>query len=99
MFPQYAARPRRAPAVGYTSTPPARQRTEATSNTAPRRPPQQRDPIAPDDYKVLPSMVMNDQATAEGLIAFEQRKAPTAERAVLITKAIERLREDRRWQG
>ncbi|MGW4845720.1 tetratricopeptide repeat protein [Nocardia brasiliensis] len=48
------------------------------------------------DYAVLLRMVMGSRATAERLIAFEQQKSGLVDRASLITRAIDRLREDRR---
>ncbi|WP_280450077.1 tetratricopeptide repeat protein [Nocardia brasiliensis] len=48
------------------------------------------------DYAVLLTMVMGSRATAERLIAFEQQKSGLVDRASLITRAIDRLREDRR---
>ncbi|OCF86480.1 tetratricopeptide repeat protein [Nocardia brasiliensis] len=48
------------------------------------------------DYAVLLKMVMGSRATAERLIAFEQQKSGLVDRASLIARAIDRLREDRR---
>jgi tetratricopeptide (TPR) repeat protein len=48
-----------------------------------------------DPYQDLLSMVGGDAATAERLIAFEQRYAPNARRDELIKRAIERLKRDR----
>ncbi|ASF07142.1 sel1 repeat family protein [Nocardia brasiliensis] len=48
------------------------------------------------DYAVLLKMVMGSRATAERLIAFERQKSGLVDRASLIARAIDRLREDRR---
>ncbi|MFI6217664.1 tetratricopeptide repeat protein [Nocardia brasiliensis] len=48
------------------------------------------------DYAVLLKMVMGSRGTAERLIAFEQQKSGLVDRASLIARAIDRLREDRR---
>ncbi|WP_460699817.1 hypothetical protein [Nocardia thraciensis] len=53
-------------------------------------------PTPAGEFKTLLGMVMGSHATAERLIAFEQRKLPDAGRAAAITKAIERLQADRR---
>jgi TPR repeat protein len=52
-------------------------------------------PAPPDNYQTLLTMVMGDRAAAEGLIEFEQRQLPTANRENWIRRAIERLRHDR----
>ncbi|WP_433597601.1 tetratricopeptide repeat protein [Nocardia sp. CA-135953] len=72
---------------------------QPVSSPTPRNVLQQVTSTPPDDYKILLGMVMGNHTTAEGLIAYEQRKTPTADRETLIRKAIERLREDRRRQG
>lgn len=46
-------------------------------------------------YEDLLNMVRRDQAVADRLIEYERKKAPTADRDELITRAIERLLRDR----
>lgn len=47
-------------------------------------------------YQRLVAKVMGDHAAAERLIAFEKKRAPQADRAELIRRAIDRLDYDRR---
>ncbi|GAB2662599.1 hypothetical protein [Nocardia goodfellowii] len=55
--------------------------------------------IAADDFPLLRTMVMGSTATAERLIAFEQKKTPIADRETLIANAIDTLRRDRHRHG
>ncbi|MGW0246643.1 hypothetical protein ACWDYH_08385 [Nocardia goodfellowii] len=52
-----------------------------------------------DDFPLLRTMVMGSTATAERLIAFEQKKTPIADRKTLIANAIDTLRRDRHRHG
>nr|WP_246461792.1 Clp protease N-terminal domain-containing protein [Nocardia transvalensis] len=67
----------------------------------PKQPPPSIIPPAPapapaNEFRRLLGMVMGNHATAERLIALEQRRTPSADRAVLIARAIDKLQHDRR---
>ncbi|MFC8386148.1 tetratricopeptide repeat protein [Nocardia sp. NPDC057272] len=70
---------------------PADRRASPPTRTATPRP----TPVLPDNYQTLLAMVMGDHASAEGLIEFEQRQLPDANRESWIRQAITRLRHDR----
>ncbi len=68
------------------------------AHPAPRPAPSSSD-SAPDDFRLLLTMVMGNNATAERLIAYERENLPGADRATGMAKAIERLRRDRQRPG
>ncbi|WP_280425924.1 Clp protease N-terminal domain-containing protein [Nocardia carnea] len=53
-------------------------------------------PAPANEFRLLLTMVLGSHATAERLIAFEQRQLPGADRATWIAHAIDRLRNDSR---